>query len=69
MSKLKVRLCGLLLLAASLVALAVTAPAPANACIDVIVYAINNTTGECREFPTPCSIPKGWHFYSYSGCP
>lgn len=69
MSKLKIRLCGLLLLAASLVALAATAPAPANACADVIAYAINNTTGECREFPTRCSIPRGWTFYSYGGCP
>ena len=69
MSKLKIRLFGLLFLALSLVALATAAPAPANACADVIVYAINNTTGECREFPTPCSIPRGWTFYSYTGCP
>jgi hypothetical protein len=68
MSKLKIRLCGLLLLALSLAILAMTAPAPANACIDVIVYAINNSTGECREFPTPCAIPPGWTFYSYTAC-
>lgn len=69
MSKLKIRLFALLLLALSLVALAATVPAPANACADVVAYAINNTTGECREFPTRCSIPPGWTFYSYTGCP
>jgi hypothetical protein len=69
MSKLKIRLFGLLFLALSFVALATATPTPANACADVIAYAINNTTGECREFPTRCSIPRGWTFYSYTGCP
>jgi hypothetical protein len=34
-------------------------------CIDVIVFAHNPETGECREFPNPCSIPPGW----VRGCP
>jgi hypothetical protein len=32
----------------------------AQACIDVITCACNNTTGVCQEFPTPCSVPRGW---------
>lgn len=33
---------------------------PAGACADVIQPAVNNLTGECREFPTPCQVPSGW---------
>ncbi len=29
-------------------------------CIQVTVYACNDKTGECREFRTPCDVPKGW---------
>ena len=29
-------------------------------CIQVIAYAKNLATGEVRQFPTPCDIPKGW---------
>ena len=29
-------------------------------CIQVITYAVNPLTGECKEFPTPCDVPKGW---------
>lgn len=29
-------------------------------CIQVITPARNTKTGECREFPTPCDVPKGW---------
>lgn len=29
-------------------------------CIQVITPAKNSTTGECKEFPTPCDIPVGW---------
>lgn len=29
-------------------------------CIQVITPAKNPTTGECREFPTPCDVPSGW---------
>ncbi len=30
-------------------------------CIQVITPAQNPLTGECREFPTPCDVPPGWH--------
>ncbi|OGZ33265.1 MAG: hypothetical protein A2174_03195 [Candidatus Portnoybacteria bacterium RBG_13_41_18] len=29
-------------------------------CIHVITPAKNLTTGECREFPTPCDVPDDW---------
>jgi hypothetical protein len=29
-------------------------------CIQVIQKAKNKTTGEVREFPTPCDVPEGW---------
>lgn len=29
-------------------------------CIQIIVDAYNEETGECKEFPTPCDIPKDW---------
>ncbi len=31
-----------------------------EACIQVIAFAKNPETGEVRQFPTPCDIPKGW---------
>lgn len=40
---------------------------PAGACIDVIQPAINPATGECREFNTPCQVPKGW--VKVAACP
>jgi hypothetical protein len=70
MSKLKLRLAGLAFIALSLVALgASVAPAAAGTdCIQVIVWATNPDTGECRQFPNPCSVPKGW-IINYTGCP
>ncbi|OGN13950.1 MAG: hypothetical protein A3J47_02240 [Candidatus Yanofskybacteria bacterium RIFCSPHIGHO2_02_FULL_43_22] len=29
-------------------------------CIQVITPARNPETGEVKEFPTPCDVPKGW---------
>lgn len=29
-------------------------------CIQIITSAQNPTTGECREFSTPCDVPPGW---------
>lgn len=29
-------------------------------CIQVITPAYNPTTGEVKEFSTPCDIPEGW---------
>lgn len=29
-------------------------------CLQVEISARNNTTGEVREFPTPCHVPQGW---------
>lgn len=29
-------------------------------CVQIIVPARNKTTGEVKEFPTPCDIPVGW---------
>jgi inhibitor of cysteine peptidase len=31
-----------------------------TACIQVITYAQNPTTGTWIAFPTPCDVPKGW---------
>jgi len=69
MSKLKLRLAGLAFIVLSLVALgASVAPVAASKdCIDVVVYGTNPKTGECREFPNPCSVPAGWTI-SYTGC-
>jgi hypothetical protein len=66
MSKLRIRLFGLSVVLLSLISLGAV-PA-ANACIDVIAYGTNPATGECREFPNPCSVPKGWTI-NYTGCP
>lgn len=35
-------------------------------CIQVITPAKNPSTGDCREFPTPCDVPEGWE--KVSGC-
>lgn len=40
-----------------------------TACVQVIAWAVNPATGECRQFPTPCDIPGGWQSVSHSGCP
>lgn len=29
-------------------------------CIQVIQPAKNPATGECKDFSTPCDVPKGW---------
>ncbi|MCL4354550.1 hypothetical protein M1349_03745 [Patescibacteria group bacterium] len=31
-----------------------------NTCVQVITYAQNPQTGECKAFPTPCDVPSGW---------
>jgi hypothetical protein len=69
MSKIKLRLAGLAFIVLSLVALGGSlAPAAAGSnCIDVIAYGTNPKTGECRQFPNPCSVPAGWTI-SYTGC-
>lgn len=67
MSKLKIRLLGLAFLLTSMFALSTTAQS-ANACIQVIVWAINPATGECRQFPNPCVVPAGWQKYYYDVC-
>ncbi len=69
MNKLKLRLAGLAFIVLSLVALgaSVTPAAAVTDCIDVIAYGTNPKTGECREFPNPCSVPPGWTI-SYTGC-
>lgn len=36
-------------------------------CVQVIAPAVSATTGECREFPTPCDVPAGWS--AVSACP
>jgi len=37
-----------------------------RACIQVITFARNTKTGECRTFSTPCDVPAGW--VEDSGC-
>lgn len=32
----------------------------ADMCVQVIQPAINDTTKECKEFPTPCDVPAWW---------
>lgn len=34
--------------------------APADACVQMITYAVNPETGEVVAFPTPCDVPEGW---------
>jgi len=45
-------------------------PSPSKSptvCIQVIQPAINQQTGECKNFPTPCDVPEGWN--KVSECP
>jgi hypothetical protein len=71
MSRTKLRLIGLSLVVLSLVSFAgtsaVAAPPQEQDCIDVIAYGTNPETGECYQFPNPCSVPKGWTI-NYQGC-
>ena len=30
-----------------------------GACIQVITPAVSSS-GECKEYPTPCDVPSGW---------
>lgn len=32
-------------------------------CIQITVWAQDPETGECHEFPNPCSVPDGWNRY------
>lgn len=32
----------------------------APACVQVVQYAENSTTGECQAYATPCDVPTGW---------
>jgi len=63
MSKVRMSLFGL----AFGFALLVPEATQAGACIDVIAYGTNPATGECYQFPNPCSVPKGW-IINYQGC-
>jgi hypothetical protein len=38
-----------------------------GSCIQVTVWAANPDTGECCQYPNPCSVPAGWPI-SYTGC-
>lgn len=38
----------------------VSSPSNGRVCIQVITPARNPGTGECKEFPTPCDVPKDW---------
>ena len=42
-------------------------PTPTPVCAQVITPAQNSTTGECRNFSTPCDVPAGWT--SVNSCP
>lgn len=58
--------------AACLLAGAIIVPSRAAAqtvCIEIITCACNDDTGDCQEFGTPCDVPEGWSFFSYSFCP
>ena len=66
MSKLKLRLFGLSLVLISVFGLG--SGLSASECIDVVVWAINPATGECRQFPNPCSVPSGWKIYYQDVC-
>jgi hypothetical protein len=37
-------------------------------CIQVITKARNPTTGEVKNFPTPCDVPKGWVICKVDEC-
>ena len=57
MSKIKLRLFGSLLLLGF--AVMSGAPASADDCIDVVMYAVNPANGQCSRV-NPCAIPQGW---------
>ena len=59
MFKLRYRLFAAALVVGSAITIGATST-EVGACIDVIQPAINPVTGECREFPTPCQVPRGW---------
>lgn len=63
----KLRLAGLAFLALSFLALGAQSASAITYCIDVVAYGTNPATGECRQFPNPCSVPPGWTI-SYQGC-
>ena len=67
MSKLKLRVSALVLVMASMVALGGSLTEAGTVCAQVITPAVNPLTGECREFPTPCDVPRGWIKVSF--CP
>ena len=67
MSRIKLRLLGLSLVVLSLVAIGGRNAAAGPDCIDVVAYGTNPATGECLQFPNPCSVPEGWTI-SYQGC-
>jgi hypothetical protein len=67
MSKLKIRLFGLAFVLVCTFALSGTAQGAGN-CIDVVVWAINPATGECRQFPNPCVVPAGWQKFYHDVC-
>lgn len=39
---------------------ATTTPNTDTVCAQVITPARNPATGDIKEFPTPCDVPKGW---------
>jgi hypothetical protein len=42
---------------------ATTTPSGGNnteVCAQVITSAVNPDTGDIKQFPTPCDVPKGW---------
>lgn len=67
MSRIKIRLLGLSFVVLSLVAMGGRNAAAGPDCIDVVAYGTNPATGECLQFPNPCSVPEGWTI-SYQGC-
>jgi hypothetical protein len=66
MSKIKFRLFAATLVIASVFSLGATTK-EVGACLQVITPAYNPVTGECREFSTPCSVPRGW--IKVAACP
>jgi len=36
------------------------ASSPAGVCVQVVTFARNPLTNECRAFSTPCNVPDGW---------
>jgi hypothetical protein len=76
MSKLKLRLAGLTLIALSFLALDREAASASNcprksytgACAYSFVSARNPDTGECCLYPVPCMVPDGWQIYYSPFC-